>query len=204
MFDRFSHRARLCLVFAQEEAKYLDHDWVGTEHLLLGLIRVRDGVAAHALEALGVSLGSVRGRVEAMIGRGPSPVSGALRLTPRTKKVLELSLREALRLGHNYVGTEHILLSIIREGDGVAARVLDQMGVTFSEAQANIMRLLAAGPHSEAGPGADAPSRTFSDVVEGIAAVFDENARLRAEVDRLRQTLSEHGIDPDIGQTRPA
>ena len=124
MFERFTDRARRVVVLAQEEARLLNHNYIGTEHILLGLIHEGEGVAAKALESLGISLEAVRSQVEEIIGQGGSSPSGHIPFTPRAKKVLELSLREALQLGHNYIGTEHILLGLIREGEGVAAQVL--------------------------------------------------------------------------------
>ena len=122
MFERFTDRARRVVVLAQEEARLLNHSYIGTEHILLGLIHEGEGVAAKALESLNISLEAVRAQVEEIIGQGGSSPSGHIPFTPRAKKVLELSLREALQLGHNYIGTEHILLGLIREGEGVADR----------------------------------------------------------------------------------
>src|SRR5436190_895863 len=124
MFERFTDRARRVVVLAQEEARMLNHNYIGTEHILLGLIHEGEGVAAKSLESLGISLEGVRSQVEEIIGQGQQAPSGHIPFTPRAKKVLELSLREALQLGHNYIGTEHILLGLIREGEGVAAPVL--------------------------------------------------------------------------------
>src|SRR6516165_9405048 len=124
MFERFTDRARRVVVLAQEEARMLNHTYIGTEHILLGLICEGEGVAARALESLGISQAAVRRQVEEITGQDQQAPSGPIPLTPRAKKVLELSLREALQLGHNYVGTEHILLGLIREGKGVAAQVL--------------------------------------------------------------------------------
>src|SRR5580693_9756601 len=124
MFERFTDRARRTIVFAQEEARGLNHNWIGTEHLLLALIREGHGVGAKALESMQISLDAARQQVELIIGRGQDAVrDGHIPFTPRAKKVLELSLREAQQLGHDYIGTEHILLGLIREGDGVAAQV---------------------------------------------------------------------------------
>jgi len=128
MFERFTDRARRAVALAQEEAKRLDHNYIGNEHILLGLIREGDGVAAKALESLGISLDAVRQEVEEIIGRGQQTPSEHIPFTPRAKKVLELSLRESKQLGHNYIGTEHILLGLLREGDGVAAQVLVKLG----------------------------------------------------------------------------
>ena len=121
MFERFTDRARRVVVLAQEEARLLNHDYIGTEHILLGLVHEEQGVAARALTELGISLEAVRDEVRQTIGQGDSPPTGHIPFTPRAKKVLELSLREALALGHNYIGTEHILLGLLREGQGVGA-----------------------------------------------------------------------------------
>jgi hypothetical protein len=128
MFERFTDRARRVVVLSQQEAIGLKHNYIGTEHLLLGLIREREGVAAKALESLDISLEAVRAQVEEIIGQGQTAAIGQLPFTPRAKKVLELSLREALAFGHDYIGTEHILLGLVREGQGVAAQVLEKLG----------------------------------------------------------------------------
>ena len=128
MFERFTDRARRVVVLAQEEARMLNHNYIGTEHILLGLIHEGEGVAAKALDSLSINLDAVRQQVEEIIGQGQAAPTGHIPFTPRAKKVLELSLREALQLGHNYIGTEHILLGLIREGEGVAAQVLQKLG----------------------------------------------------------------------------
>ena len=128
MFERFTDGARRVVVLARDEARMLNHGYVGTEHILLGLIDEGDGLAARSLESLGISLDAVRQQVEEIIGQGQQAPSGHIPFTPRAKKVLELSLRESLQLGHGYIGTEHILLGLIREGDGVAAQVLVKLG----------------------------------------------------------------------------
>jgi hypothetical protein len=145
MFERFTDRARRVVVLAQVEAAGLRHNYIGTEHLLLGLIREREGVAAEALESLGISLEAVRAQVEEIIGKGESEAapSGHIPFTPRAKKVLELSLRESLQLGHNYIGTEHILLGLIREGEGVAAQVLVKLGGDLSRVRQQVIQLLS-------------------------------------------------------------
>jgi ATP-dependent Clp protease ATP-binding subunit ClpC len=148
MFERFTDRARRVVVLAQEEARLLDHNYIGTEHLLLGLIQEQEGVAASALVAMGVELQTVRTQVEEMIGRGHDPPGGHIPFTPRAKKVLELSLREALQLGHDYIGTEHILLGLIREGEGVAAQVLEKLGVNLVRVRVTVMQLLSGYPKS--------------------------------------------------------
>jgi ATP-dependent Clp protease ATP-binding subunit ClpC len=143
MFERFTDRARRVIVLAQEEARLLNHNYIGTEHLLLGLIHEGNGVAAKALESLGISLSDARVQVEDVIGRGGQVPSGHIPFTPRAKKVLELSLREALLLGHNYIGTEHILLGLIREGEGVAAIVLANLGADLGRVRQQVIEQLS-------------------------------------------------------------
>jgi ATP-dependent Clp protease ATP-binding subunit ClpC len=142
MFERFTDRARRVVVQAQEEARILDHNYIGTEHILLGLIHEGDGVAAKVLESLGISQETVRQRVEKVIGRGKQAPSGHIPFTPQSKKVLELALRESRALGHNYIGTEHILLGLIHEGDGVAAQVLTGLGADLNGAREQVIRIL--------------------------------------------------------------
>jgi hypothetical protein len=143
MFERFTDRARRVVVLAQEEARLLDHDHIGTEHILLGLVHEEEGVAARALTELGVSLEAVRDEVRQTIGQGDSPSAGHIPFTPRAKKVLELSLREALALGHNYIGTEHILLGLLREGQGVGAEVLVRLGADQERVRQQVIQVLA-------------------------------------------------------------
>jgi hypothetical protein len=143
MFERFTDRARRVVVLAQEEAGRLNHNYIGTEHLLLGLIHEGEGIAARALEALGIRLEVVREEVEEIIGRGSEPPAGRIPFTPRAKKVLELSLREALQLSHSYIGTEHILLGLIREGEGVAAQVLVTLGADLARVRGQVITLLS-------------------------------------------------------------
>jgi hypothetical protein len=142
MFERFTDRARRVVVLAQEEARMLDHNYIGTEHMLLGLLHEGEGVAAKALEALDVDLEETRAWIVNLIGRGQSTPSGHIPFTPRGKKVMELALREALQLGHNYIGTEHILLALVREGEGVGAQALQGAGVTLDDARITIKRIL--------------------------------------------------------------
>jgi ATP-dependent Clp protease ATP-binding subunit ClpA len=142
MFERFTDRARRVVVLAQEEARMLNHNYIGTEHVLLGLLRESGGVAAKALESLGISLEAVRQQVEEIVGKGQQAPSGHIPFTPRAKKVLELSLREALQLGHDYIGTEHILLGLIREGEGVAAEVLVRLGADLNRVRQQVIRVL--------------------------------------------------------------
>jgi ATP-dependent Clp protease ATP-binding subunit ClpA len=143
MFERFTDRARRVVVLAQEEARLLNHNYIGTEHILLGLIHEGEGVAATSLESLGISLEAVRGQVEEIIGQGQSAPTGHIPFTPRAKKVLELSLREAKQLGHNYIGTEHILLGLVREGEGVAAQVLVELGADLSWVRQQVIQVLS-------------------------------------------------------------
>src|SRR3984893_11635366 len=143
MFERFTDRARRLVVLAQDEARSLNHNWSATEHLLIALISENSGVGAEALESLGISLDAARQQVESIIGRGQDPVGdGHIPFTPRAKKVLELSRREARQLGHNYIGTEHILLGLIREGDGVAAQVLVKLGADLNRVRQQVIQLL--------------------------------------------------------------
>jgi ATP-dependent Clp protease ATP-binding subunit ClpC len=143
MFQRFTDRARRVVVRAQEEARSLDHGYVGTEHVLLGLTHESiGGLAAGALKSLGIDLETVRQRVEEATGRGEQTPSGHIPFTPGAKKVLELALQESRALGHNYIGTEHILLALIREGDGVAAHVLSDLGADLDGAREQVIRLL--------------------------------------------------------------
>ena len=143
MFERFTDRARRVVVLAQEEARMLNHNYIGTEHILLGLIHEGEGVAAKALESMNISLDAVREQVQEIIGQGQAAPTGHIPFTPRAKKVLELSLREALQLGHNYIGTEHILLGLIREGEGVAAQVLQKLGADLNRVRQTVIQLLS-------------------------------------------------------------
>jgi hypothetical protein len=149
-FDRFTERARKVLTLAQEEAHRFNHNYIGTEHLLLGLVREGEGVAAKVFAGLGVELSNVRSEVEFIIGRGDRTVVGEIGLTPRAKKVIELAVDEARRLGHHYIGTEHLLLGLIREGEGIAAGVLESLGVNLERARDQTLRVLRAGPSLEA------------------------------------------------------
>jgi ATP-dependent Clp protease ATP-binding subunit ClpA len=175
MFERFTDRSRRVVVLAQEEARLLQHGWIGTEHILLGLLAEREGVAAKVLEQLGLSLEAVRAKVELIIGEGGGggPV-GHIPFTPRAKKVLELSLREALQLGHNYIGTEHILLGLIREGEGVAAQVLVNMGADLSAVRQEVVQQLSGyrggPPGVRMHPMAGGPRETPAAAKAGVEA----------------------------------
>ena len=142
-FDKFTERARRVLTLAQEEAQRFNHNYIGTEHLLLGLVREGDGVAAKVLSNLGVELNKVRSAVEFIIGRGDKQSSGEIGLTPRAKKVIELAVDEARRLNHSYIGTEHVLLGLVREGEGIAAGVLESLGVNLERVRGETTRILA-------------------------------------------------------------
>src|SRR5436305_5862252 len=191
MFERFTDRARRVVVLAQEEARMLNHNYIGTEHILLGLIHEGEGVAAKALESLGIALEGVRQQVEEIIGQGQQAPSGHIPFTPRAKKVLELSLREALQLGHNYIGTEHILLGLIREGEGVAAQVLVKLGADLNRVRQQVLQLLSGyqgkEPAESGGRGEGTPS---SAVVLGR---FGRN---------LTQSAREGKLDPGIGREK--
>jgi ATP-dependent Clp protease ATP-binding subunit ClpA len=258
MFERFTDRARRVVVLGQEEARLLNHNYIGTEHLLLGLIHEGEGVAAKALESLGIRLGAVRSQVEEVIGQGQSAPTGHIPFTPRAKKVLELSLRESQQLGHNYIGTEHILLGLIREGQGVAAQILVKLGADLSPVRQQVIQLLSGyvgGKEAAEQAGEQAGARTRlvrmtvpDDLREleeqlaqarrekeaaidaedfdqaaalrdkerqlrgrlaererewtagvDLAAVMQENQRLHRDVERLRELLGRHGIEPDGG-----
>jgi ATP-dependent Clp protease ATP-binding subunit ClpC len=192
MFERFTDRARRAVVLAQEEARMLHHDFIGTEHLLLGLLHEGDGTAAKALQALDISLEPVRREVAEIRGRGHAAPTGHIAFTPRAKRVLELSLREALQLGHNYIGTEHILLSLIREGEGAAAQVLVRLGTDRNRVREEVIRLIPGG---QGGSG----RRALPAVLSRLDLIESRLTALDAEVDRLRGLLRQHGIEPDDG-----
>ena len=190
MFERFTDRARRVVVLAQEEARMLNHNYIGTEHILLGLIHEGEGVAAKGLEALGISLEGVRAQVEEIIGQGQQAPSGHIPFTPRAKKVLELSLREALQLGHNYIGTEHILLGLIREGEGVAAQVLVKLGADLNRVRQQVIQLLSGYQGKEAAT-AGAPEGT-----PATSLVLDQFGR------NLTVAAREGKLDPVIGREK--
>jgi ATP-dependent Clp protease ATP-binding subunit ClpC len=220
MFERFTDRARRVVVLAQEEARMLNHNYIGTEHILLGLIHEGEGVAAKALESLGISLEAVRQQVEEIIGQGQQAPSGHIPFTPRAKKVLELSLREALQLGHNYIGTEHILLGLIREGEGVAAQVLVKLGADLNRVRQQVIQLLSGYQGKEpqatgAGPAEGTPSTSL--VLDQFGRNFTQAARegkldpvigREKEIERIMQVLSRRTKnnpvligEPGVGKT---
>ena len=204
MFERFTDRARRVVVLAQEEARLLNHNYIGTEHILLGLIHEGEGVAAKALESLGISLEAVRSQVEEIIGQGGSSPSGHIPFTPRAKKVLELSLREALQLGHNYIGTEHILLGLIREGEGVAAQVLVKLGADLSRVRQQVIQLLSG----YSGPGGGSAAAGSGDKASAGAGGSggNDNASGSLVLDQfgrnLTQVARESGLDPVVGRSK--
>ena len=194
MFERFTDRARRVVVLAQEEARMLNHNYIGTEHILLGLIHEGEGVAAKALESMGISLDAVRQQVEEIIGQGQQSPSGHIPFTPRAKKVLELSLREALQLGHNYIGTEHILLGLIREGEGVAAQVLVKLGADLNKVRQQVIQLLSGYQGKE--PAAAGRGRARRRVPPSSSLVLDQFGR------NLTKDARENKLDPVIGREK--
>ena len=189
MFERFTDRARRVVVLAQEEARHLNHNYIGTEHILLGLLNEGEGIAAQALESLDIDLASVRDEVVKIIGQGQQSPSGHIPFTPRAKKVLELSLREALQLGHNYIGTEHILLGLIREGEGVAAQVLQQLGAELQKVRQTVIQLLS-GPGGSEEQSAEPSGSGSRETAAGGSTVLDQFGR------NLTQMARERKLDP--------
>jgi len=219
MFERFTEKARRVVVYAQEEARMLNQNYIGTEHLLLGLIREQDGIAAKALESLNISLEDVHQQVEELIGRGTYVPTGHIPFTPRAKKVLELSLREALQLGHNYIGTEHILLGLIREGEGVAAQVLLNLGADLEKVRSAVIQLLSGyyGKQTEAGEerrgGRGGEGQLLDEFGRNLTRASDEGkldpvVGREQEIERVMQILSRRTKnnpvligEPGVGKT---
>jgi len=191
LFEKFTDKARRVVVLAQEEAKLLNHNYIGTEHILLGLIHEGEGVAAKALEALGINLEQVREQVQDIIGQGQQAPSGHIPFTPRAKKVLELSLREALQLGHSYIGTEHLLLGLIREGEGVAAQVLTKLGADTNKVRQQVIQLLSGyqGKEAVSVGGETQPQAKGSQIL-------DQYGR------NLTHAAAEGKLDPVVGRER--
>jgi ATP-dependent Clp protease ATP-binding subunit ClpA len=206
MFERFTDRARRVVVLAEEESRMLHHNYIGTEHILLGLIGEGEGVASKALESLGISLDAVRQQVEEIVGQGQQAPSDSIPFTPRAKKVFELSLRESLQLGHQYVGTEHILLALIREGDGVAAQVLVKLGADLNRVRQQVIQLLHGyqgkepasagtgegfqlGQRARARPQEDAPTRI--ELLDHRLAAIERWVGLRPDLDDLDQQIAQ-------------
>ena len=195
MFERFTDRARRVLVLAQEEARDLNHAFIGTEHILLGLIREGEGVAAKALDALGVTFDVVREKVEEAIGANTNPSPGSPPFTPRAKKVLELSLREALQLGHSYIGTEHMLLGLVREGDGVAAQVLNDLGADMARVRTQVIQMMSGQAGKESGVPSGSGQKSGPEE-QGGSAVLDQFGR------NLTQFAREGKLDPLVGRDK--
>jgi len=201
LFERFTDRARRVVVLAQEEARLLNHNYIGTEHILLGLIHEGEGVAAKGLESLGISLEAVRSQVEELIGHGASSPSGHIPFTPRAKKVLELSLREALQLGHNYIGTEHILLGLIREGEGVAAQVLVKLGADLSRVRQQVIQLLSG--YAGSGQGSSGSPEKAGATAGGSGGDSASGSLVLDQFGRnLTQAARDKKLDPVIGRSR--
>src|SRR5471030_291330 len=215
-FDKFTDRARKVLTLAQDEAQRFNHNYIGTEHLLLGLVREGEGVAARVLENMNVELAKVRTAVEFIIGRGDRPVVGEVGLTPRAKRVIELAIDEARRLGHNYIGTEHLLLGLVREGEGIAAGVLESLGVNLDKVRHEVIRVLSQS--SSAGPSAQETKRASkTPTVDQLGINLTEAARAgkldpvigrEKEIERVIQILSRRTKnnpaligEPGVGKT---
>jgi ATP-dependent Clp protease ATP-binding subunit ClpC len=200
MFERFTDRARRVIVLAQDEAKMLKHNYIGTEHILLGLIHEGEGVAAQALEQLGVTLESVRAQVEEIIGHGQNTPTEHIPFTPRAKRVLELSLREALQMNHSYIGTEHILLGLIREGEGVAAQVLIKLGLDLARVRSTVMQLMQGYQSGNNAQGGPQPAEVGAGVGGGPSTssnnVLDQFGR------NLTQAARDNKLDPVIGREK--
>jgi ATP-dependent Clp protease ATP-binding subunit ClpC len=196
LFERFTDRARRVLVLAQEEARDLNHAFIGTEHILLGLIREGEGVAAKALDALGVTFDVVREKVEEAIGANTNPSPGSPPFTPRAKKVLELSLREALQLGHSYIGTEHMLLGLVREGEGVAAQVLNDLGADMARVRTQVIQMMSGQAGKESGATSSVGSSKSDPEAAGGSAVLDQFGR------NLTQFAREGKLDPLVGREK--
>ncbi|HSI92266.1 MAG TPA: Clp protease N-terminal domain-containing protein [Jiangellaceae bacterium] len=193
VFEKFTDRARRVVVLAQEEARMLNHSHIGTEHILLGVVREGEGVGAKALESQGISLETIRREVEGIIGHGEQAEGGQIPFTTRAKKVLELSLRESLQLGHDYIGTEHLLLGLIREGDGVAAQVLDRLGASEGDVRQQVIRLLAdeGAAESTEVPRGTSPEQETSREGEVRGEVIDLLREIIERLERIEQRLAD-------------
>ncbi|ARO11373.1 ATP-dependent Clp protease ATP-binding subunit [Propionibacterium freudenreichii] len=196
MFERFTDRARRVIVLAQDEAKMLNHNYIGTEHILLGLIHEGEGVAAKALEQMGISLEAVREQVIEIIGQGSTPPTGHIPFTPRAKKVLEYSLREALQMNHSYIGTEHILLGLIREGEGVAAQVLIKLGADLNRVRTTVLQLLSGYQEEGGGQPATAGAPEMGPGTSTNNGALDQFGR------NLTQAARDNKLDPVIGRQK--
>src|SRR5262245_19340834 len=216
-FDKFTDRARKVLTLAQDEAQRFNHNYIGTEHLLLGLVREGEGVAARVLENMNVELAKVRTAVEFIIGRGDRPVVGEVGLTPRAKRVIELAIDEARRLGHNYIGTEHLLLGLVREGEGIAAGVLESLGVNLDKVRHEVIRVLSQSSASSGPSSSETKRGSKTPTVDQLGINLTEAARLgkldpvigrEKEIERVVQILSRRRKnnpaligEPGVGKT---
>jgi ATP-dependent Clp protease ATP-binding subunit ClpC len=198
MFERFTDAARRVIVLAQEESRLLNHDYIGTEHLLLGLLREADGAAGQVLTSFAITVEWARAQVVEMTGSGDSTPAENVPFTPRAKKLLELSLREALRLGHGYIGTEHLLLGLIREGQGVANQVMARHGTAPDEARRRVMEIISTGEFVPPEPSrSDEPVLSPEALTEKVRGLERENQMMRQELERLREQVRQLGGEPD-------
>jgi ATP-dependent Clp protease ATP-binding subunit ClpA len=202
MFERFTDRARRVVVVAQEESRKLGHDYIGTEHILLGILGAGESVAVEALGSLGISLDAARQQVEEIVGRGSHQVSGHIPFTPRAKKVLELSLREAIQLGHNYIGTEHILLGLIHEGEGVAAQVLTRLGADLNRTRQQVIQLLHGPQGMETVSEYSRPLRRPGGP-GGLDAIRDRLDTIAGQLAAIVSKLGIGGEAPPAGAAQP-
>jgi ATP-dependent Clp protease ATP-binding subunit ClpC len=201
MFERFTERARQVVVLAQEEARTLKHNYIGTEHILLGLLREEEGLAARVLESLDITVERVRAQVVRIVGSGEEVTSGQIPFTPRAKKVLELALREALSLGHNYIGTEHILLGLVRENEGVAARILLDFDADAEKIRNEIIRMLSGPGGRRQGQGSGQGASAGAAAAGGPAGEGKKSSKLLDQFGRNLTRLAEEGkLDPVIGR----
>lgn len=204
MFERFTDRARRVVVLAQEESQRLSHNYIGSEHLLLGLLAEREGVAARALESLNVTLTAAREQVEEIIGPGQQTPRGHIPFTPRAKKILELALREALTMGSEVIDTEHLLLGLIDEGDGVGAQILQRLGATAQAVREAVARLISAEPEAAemTGPGSEPRAVSVGRRVLTRVDALTEVKDLLASIDRRLSAIERH-LGIDAGQEEP-
>lgn len=204
MFERFTDRARRVVVLAQEESQRLSHNYIGSEHLLLGLLAEREGVAARALESLNVTLTAAREQVEEIIGPGQQTPRGHIPFTPRAKKILELALREALTMGSEVIDTEHLLLGLIDEGDGVGAQILQQRGATAQAVREAVARLISADPEAAemTGPGSEPRAVSVGRRVLTRVDALTEVKDLLASIDRRLSAIERH-LGIDAGREEP-
>ena len=204
MFERFTERARRVVVLAQEESRLLGHNYIGTEHLLLGLLAEQDGVAALALESLNVTLEAAREQVLEIIGPGQSQPSGHIPFTPRAKKILELSLREALTMGSQVIDTQHLLLGLVDEGDGVGAQILQRLDATAQAVRETVARLINAEPEAAVvtGPGSEPRAVSVSRQVRIRVDALTEVRDLLLSIDRRLSAIERH-LGIDAGREEP-